>query len=345
MRAHYEPGTRVSEYLLESLLGEGTFGQVWLARHHVWSDDQVAVKLPTEPEYVRYLQREGVVVHNLRHPNIVRVHGLDPFAEPAYLVMELIDGPSLADVIAEHPRGLPLPAVETILRGVLSGVAAAHDADVLHRDLKPANVLLNLGERPLEQLQVADVKLTDFGLVLQETGYGHSIAQSASLAREDQVVGTLPYLPPEIRDGRGEYDRRSDLYALGVMLFEMLTGERPAGAELPGTYRVDASSYDDIFRQLYTRHDRRYATAGDVLADLDRRQAGTPATGRASSRAFVPSCPACRAVVEPEDQFCTQCGHQLRASVRRCEQCNAYPAPEDRFCIFCGAALADAARR
>src|SRR5512135_2030419 len=101
----YQPGVRVSEYVLESCIGAGTFGEVWQAQHHVWKNERVAVKLPTEPEYVRYLQREGIVVHGLQHPNIIRVIGLDPYAETPYLVMELVKGPSLKQAIQEHPTG------------------------------------------------------------------------------------------------------------------------------------------------------------------------------------------------------------------------------------------------
>src|SRR5512140_547017 len=130
----YQPGVRVSEYVLEQLLGAGTFGEVWQARHHVWNDDRVAVKLPTEPEYVRYLQREGVVVHGIRHPNIVRIIGLDPFGEIPYLVMELVKGPALRDVLKEHPQGLPVETTLVVLRGMLRAMAAAHEANVIHRD-------------------------------------------------------------------------------------------------------------------------------------------------------------------------------------------------------------------
>lgn len=343
----YEPGMRVGEYVLEECVGAGTFGEVWQARHHVWEKDHVAVKLPTEPEYVRYLQREGIVVHGLRHPNVIRVVGFDPYAENPYLVMELVDGPALRQAIDEHPQGMPIEIALTALRGILGAMSAAHAANVLHRDLKPGNVLLNLQDRPLSELATADVKIGDFGLGVGNAETLRSIAQSASLAREDVLVGTLAYMAPELRDGQRKPDARSDLYSIGVMLFEMLTGERPAGTELPSTVRADApAALDEVFRRLYARHGRRYDSASAVLEDLDKRLAAARATVPSPPAAVVgvptgamTSCPACRHVVAADDQFCTQCGHQLVARVRRCPTCQGYPGKQDQYCIFCGAAL------
>jgi serine/threonine-protein kinase len=164
MTTKYQSGVRVSEYVLEECLGAGAFGEVWQARHHVWESDRVAVKLPTEPEYVRYLQREGVVVHGLRHPNIIRVLGMDPYADIPYLVMELVKGPSLRQVIQDNPHGLPIESVIVVLRGLLAAMAAAHAGQIIHRDLKPGNVLLGLAGRPLTALALEDVKVGDFGL-------------------------------------------------------------------------------------------------------------------------------------------------------------------------------------
>ncbi len=348
----YEPGTRVGEYVLEECVGAGVFGEVWRARHHVWEKDHVAVKLPTEPEYVRYLQREGIVVHGLRHPNVIRVVGFDPYAENPYLVMELVDGPALRQAIDEHPQGLPVEIALTALRGILGALGAAHEANVLHRDLKPGNVLLNLQGRALSELSSEDVKLGDFGLGVGNADALRSIAQSASLAREDALVGTLAYMAPEIRDGLRQPDARSDLYSIGVILFEMLTGERPAGTELPSTVRAESpAALDEVFRRLYARHDHRYESAQAVLEDLDKRltagkraAAPPPPPPPAAAVVAVPtgalaSCPACRHVVAADDQFCTQCGHQLVGRVRRCPSCNGYPGQRDQYCIFCGAAL------
>ena len=345
-----QPGTRISEYLLEEKIGEGSFSQVWRARHHIWSDERVAIKIPTDAEYVRYLRREGIVVHGLRHPNIVRVLGLDPYAEIPYLVMELIRGPSLRGVIDQHPGGLPIETATTILRGMLEAMRVAHDAGVLHRDLKPGNILLDLDGRPLEALTPQDVKVSDFGLGIHDDATFQSIVQSASLDREQRIVGTLAYMAPELRDGHAEPSPASDLYSVGVILFEMLTGSRPAGAELPSTVRADVpESLDRIFSRLYAARERRFQQAADVLAELSGPspaavplpppQAGASVPPPPPAAAHAGVCPSCGAAADADDQFCTQCGTQLVAQVRRCGKCGAYPGPRDRYCIFCGARL------
>ena len=364
MSTHYQPGSRVSEYVLEECVGAGTFGEVWRARHHVWKTEQVAVKLPTEPEYVRFLQREGVVVHGIRHPNVIRVIGLDPYGETPYLVMELVRGPSLRDMLDKHPKGLDIPVALAILRGLLQGLSAAHGANVVHRDLKPGNVLLNLDERTLDEISPDDVKIGDFGLGVDNANTLRSmVMQSASIEQDAQgsaIAGTLAYMAPELRDGHHEPTSGSDLYSVGVILYEMLTGERPAGAEMPSTLRAEVPTVlDNVVRKLYTRYDRRYESADEILADLDAALAPPPpvphpvapgrgvpdplqskpetAPPRTSRRTHsYAQCPECRRPTEPEDQYCTHCGRQLVEEVLRCSSCGGYPGPNDRFCIFCG---------
>ncbi len=370
MTTHYQPGLRVSEYLLEERVGVGTFGEVWRARHHIWEREHVAIKLPTQPDYVTYLQREGMMVHGLRHENIIRVLGLDPYADTPYLVMELVRGPSLKQVIAEHPRGISISAALLILRGVLNAMVVAHAANVLHRDLKPGNVMLNLEGRPLSQLRVADVKIGDFGLGLGG-GAGRTVLQSASLDRGDRLVGTLAYMAPELRDEDAAPDARSDLFSIGVLLFELLCGERPAGAEVPSTLRAEVPGWlDGIFSRLYARHERRFASASEVLSELQRAESrqstyGPPPVPSNDARSVqhgglppLPAkpreqpaaheheprmCPSCQLPVLDSDQFCTRCGRQLVRLVRNCPKCGAYPEASDRFCIFCGMQLPVAA--
>ena len=345
MKSSYQPGLRVSEYVLEERIGTGTFGEVWQARHHIWDSDRVAIKLPTEPDYVRYLQREGIVVHGLRHPNIVRVMGLDPYADIPYLVMELVKGPSLRQILNEHRKGVPLEVAVTVLRGILGAMVVAHANSVLHRDLKPGNVMLHLDGRPLSEVTQNDIKVSDFGLGVANPDTLREIVQSASIDRENRLVGTMAYMAPELRDGKQQADARTDLFSIGVILFELLTGERPAGAELPSTLRPDVPlAIDEVFRRLYARYDRRYESAEVVLTDLEMRL--HPPAPKAPPPPPLPTlsagrrtCPACGHVVEAGDQFCTQCGHQLAAEIRRCLACGAYPGPDDAFCIFCGRRL------
>jgi serine/threonine protein kinase len=162
-----------------------------------------------------------------------------------------------------------------------------------------------------------------------------------------EIAGTLDYMPPEARQAGADLDGRVDLYACGVILYEMLTGERPAGTELPSDLNPSVPKLlDEVFRRSYSRLDKRYASADEFLAALavkpvlppplpDRSQFLASATAVQARR----DCPQCRQQVEAADQFCMHCGVQLVENVRRCPQCGSYPDPTDRFCIFCGQTL------
>lgn len=341
-------GDRVSEYVLDQPVGAGSFGQVWKARHHIWKDQVVAIKIPTDSQYVRNLQKEGVVVHGLKHANIVRAIGLDPYADPPYFAMEFVDGCSLRDLLRKHPKGLPLSAAREILRGLLAALSCAHDAGLIHRDIKPENILISSGgDRSLDTITADDVKVTDFGLGFADEITANSIMQSGSLLAEDgkTISGTIAYMAPEQRDGL-PVDARSDLYAVGIVLFEMLTGERPSGGDLPRVLRGDLPSWADaIFSRLYTRRERRFASAADVLAALSEASrppvvAGT--TRKPPVSGIAAPCPRCRHPSTAGDSFCIMCGMQLVAAPRQCRACGAYPDPTDQFCIFCGMELAEA---
>ncbi len=335
-------GDRISNYLLEARIGCGSFGEVWRARHHVF-DQIVAIKIPTDSQFVRNLQREGVAVHGLRHPNIVRAIDLDPYAEPPYLVMEYVDGPSLRAVIDELRGEFPIEAAVAIIRGVLHALGAAHESGLIHRDVKPANILLNHPKEAIATITEQDVKVTDFGLGAVGGATTHSMMQSGSLLTDQgrSIAGTWAYMSPEQKEG-GEIDARSDLYSCGIVLFEMLTGERPQGTELPSSLRPGVPPYlDEVFRRCYTRRSRRFGSAGELLAATGERgtrgghiDATVPANG--ASDGIGPRCPACSASVDRDDQFCIRCGHQLVAAVPRCPACRAYVHHSDRFCIFCG---------
>jgi serine/threonine protein kinase len=260
---------RVSEYILEEKLGAGSFGEVWRARHHVWSDRQVAIKIPIDPQYLKNLQREGSVVHGLMHPNIVRAMGFDPYADPPYLVMEYIPGTSLRPLIAQ--KRLSIDDTVLIMRSVLAGLEYAHQQGIVHRDIKPENVLIHERARSEGYGAEGVVKVTDFGLgrATTATAVG-SILYSQSLqgdaARE--ISGTLDYMSPEQRSG-ADADGRADLWACGVMLYEMLVGERPAGTDLPSDINPKVPKYlDEVFRRAYARLDRRFTSAGEFLAAL-----------------------------------------------------------------------------
>src|SRR5215213_9645261 len=135
------PNQRIGEYVLQDRIAAGTFGEVWRAHHHVWHDRSVAVKIPTDPQYLRNLQREGVAIHGLTHPNIVRALGFDPYADPPYLTMEYIPGSSLRPLVQQ--RAIGINDAVAVMRQVLSGLAHAHKQGVVHRDIKPENILVH----------------------------------------------------------------------------------------------------------------------------------------------------------------------------------------------------------
>jgi serine/threonine protein kinase len=334
-----QQGQRLGEYVLEERVGAGSFGEVWRAHHHVWIDQLVAVKIPTDSQYLRNLQREGFAIHGLVHPNIVRAIGFDPYAQVPYLVMEFIPGSSLRPLIQKR---LAIPDAVAIMRQVLAGLKYAHAQNVIHRDIKPENILIH--ERAMRDGFAVDglVKVTDFGLG-KAAGAAGSIAYSASLnapaARE--IAGTLDYMAPEQRSG-AEPDARVDLYACGVVLYEMLTGERPAGTELPSDLNPAVPKYlDEAFRRSYARLDKRFTSAAQFLESIPPMASpasAPPPTPRPGVAAII-ACPQCRRPIDPADQFCMHCGVQVAAAVRRCPRCGAYPDQSDQYCIFCGETL------
>jgi len=197
-------------YVVEAELGRGGYGTVWRVRHQRL-DALRAVKVLHDPgpELSAHLKAEGQVLARLEHPNIVRVHDLVELGDSLALVMELVEGPSLA---AYLQRGPPeLEAVVHIGRGILEGLAAAHRRGVLHRDLKPANIQLASGDgRPIP-------KLVDFGLAVEAAGDGRQAA-----------AGTPAYMAPEQLEGR--CDERSDLFSAATVLYELATGHRAFAA-------------------------------------------------------------------------------------------------------------------
>ena len=336
------PGTRVAEWVLDERVGRGSFGDVWRAHHHVWADQLAAVKLPRDPAYLQALRREGVVAHKLDHPNVVRAIGLDPFAEVPYLVTEYVPGVTLRDLIG---RGKMTPGdATTVLTQVLAALAHAHSRGVVHRDVKPENVLVHeqalAGNLDGEGL----VKLTDFGLGVAEQAAqqspGSIVFTTDASTTGTNVAGSLDYMAPEQRTG-GPVDARADLYACGVMLFEMLTGERPAGTDVPSDLVKNLPDrFDDVFRRSYARLDNRFASADDFARALAGGSGqALPETASKRIASVSGGCSSCGGRVDPGDQFCMRCGQQLVEAIRRCGKCNAFPAPGDAFCMFCGTSL------
>jgi serine/threonine protein kinase len=341
-----EAGLRVSNYLLEKLIGRGSFGEVWLAKHHVFNEP-VAIKIPTDAQYVRHLQREGLAVYALRDPHIVRAIDLDPYADIPYLVMEYVDGPSVRDLLNQSPNGLPIPTTLGIATGILSALRSAHEAGIVHRDIKPANILIS-GNVSNESISPDRVKVTDFGLGHQNTDAAQSILQSGSMTGElgNKLAGTPAYMAPEQREGQA-VDGRCDLYALGAVLHEMLTGKLPQGTDHPSDLRSDVPNWlDRIFERSYTGLSRRFISAVEMQQAIERywqaprvagQTAAPPVRIRRVGARWV--CNACGGSCRQDHQFCIHCGVQLVERVPRCPSCHAYVGRADNYCIMCGTDL------
>jgi serine/threonine-protein kinase len=198
-------------------LGEGSYGLVYLARHPRIKDRLVAVKYIKlgDPKETRTVEREVAILARLQHPNIVDIYDTYRFEHYQLIVMELIRGGNLQDALDKIGGLLDLRAALEMIEDLAFALGYVHDANILHLDLKPANILLD----PVSEGQMARFVLTDFGIA--------QIVNPESL-RSTNVVGTPKYMSPEhFGFGNNKPDQRSDIYSLGVILFQLITGHVP----------------------------------------------------------------------------------------------------------------------
>lgn len=227
-----KPGTRLGQYEIVSLLGAGGMGEVYRGRDPRLNRDVAIKVLPaafaTDVERLGRLRREAQLLAQLSHQNIAQLHGLEEHDGTWFLVMELAAGETLTERIGLHGP-LPLTEAIPIATQLCAGLAAAHDQGIVHRDLKPANI--NVAEDPAGGLHV---KILDFGLaksvaVSDDTGLSTSPTEIAA-TREGVIQGTAPYMSPEQARGKPA-DRRTDIWAFGCVLYEMLTSRRAFDGE------------------------------------------------------------------------------------------------------------------
>lgn len=255
-------GATINGMVVEEMIGAGGMGTVYRARPARQGDPLLAVKflspsLAAEPELVARFEREVALLEKLDHPGIVKVRSHGENQGVPWFAMDLVDGPTLAQRLGKGLLGLD--EARGIFLRLLEALDHAHGRGVVHRDLKPANVLL-----------AADgARLADFGVAHLDL---ETVSRKTQLTRTSAILGTFPYMSPEQRAGRA-VDARSDLYSVGVMLYESLAGERPEGAfPLLHRRRKDLSAKVDeaILRLLQPDPAQRLTSASAARVALAR---------------------------------------------------------------------------
>lgn len=289
------PGTRLGSYEVVSGIGAGGMGEVYRA-HDTVLDRDIALKLVHpdfchHPDSLARLRREARALAALNHPNVATLHELAEFGGSCGLVMELIGGDTLAELLQRSK--LPIAEVLRVAGQVAGALEAAHERGIIHRDLKPANIKITAE---------GIVKVLDFGLAKTD---GEKAAVASTLATsEGAVIGTAPYMSPEQARG-APVDRRTDIWAFGCVMFEMLTGRLAFG----GSTRSDIvaaildrepdwatlpSETPTAVRRLLRRclekdHRRRIRDIGDIKLELEDIASAATSSDASESRAAVPT--------------------------------------------------------
>ena len=283
-------GTRVGPYEIVALVGSGGMGEVYRARDAKLGRDVALKVLPEafarDAERMARFQREAKVLASLNHPNIATIHGLEDSGATHALVMELVEGPTLADRIRTGP--IPIDEALRIAKQICEALEYAHERGIVHRDLKPANVKVTNDDA---------VKVLDFGLAkaLEADASSIDIANSPTVSRmatqAGVLLGTAAYMSPEQAKGKA-VDRRADIWAFGCVLYEILTGqmafrgesvtdtlaavikEEPDWSQLPAATPVRVRVL--LQRCLQKDPKQRLRDIGDARISLDEVLAGAP---------------------------------------------------------------------
>jgi tetratricopeptide (TPR) repeat protein/class 3 adenylate cyclase len=344
------PGARLGPYEVVALVGEGGMGRVYRARDPRLARD-VALKVLHAPRDGSLgnerFGREARAASALNHPNIVTIYDIGDAGGVAFIAMEYLDGGSVRERLAE---GRPTLDEALDLAGqIANGLAAAHARGVVHRDVKPGNIMLTAE---------GSAKIVDFGLAKLEvrtaspgSGGGRALEP---LTAAGAVFGTAAYMSPEQATGRPA-DYRSDLFSFGVMLYELVTGQRPferaSAAETVAAILKEqpppASALNPLVppplewaidRCLAKDAANRYESTRDLARDLKAvreyraRLRPVPVVDAASDL----RCLACGAPGAVDRRFCDQCGSEFQ---RRCPGCGNDVAPQAAFCSACGQRL------
>jgi predicted Ser/Thr protein kinase len=281
------PGTRVPPSVAElapqfpqleilELLGMGGMGMVYKARQPR-VDRLVALKiLPVDSargaSFAERFQREAKALAKLNHPGIVTFYDFGQTSQYYYFIMEYVDGMNLRQLLKAKSLE-PRQALELVTQ-ICTALQYAHDKGVVHRDIKPENILIN---------KKGQVKIADFGLAKLL-----GAAPDTSLTQSQAVMGTLNYMAPEQRENSKDVDHRADIYSLGVVFYEMLTGQVPMGRFEPPSKKVqiDVRLDEVVLKALEREPERRYQHASEVKTDVEsfaEGRAGAQAEGQPQS--------------------------------------------------------------
>jgi len=218
--------SRIGKYEIVAELSRGGMGIIYKGYQREL-DRHVAIKVITpqlleHTEFTERFFREAKALAKLNHPNIVQVYDADRDGNTVFMVMELVEGLSVRQLLKSHPGGMGVHA-DRLISQICDGLDYAHSQGVVHRDIKPENILVARAD--------GQVKIADFGLAVLFT----TNPDTPRLTSADVILGTYDYMAPEQRQGSANVDHRADLYSLGVVMYEMLTGRLPLG-------RIDAPS-------------------------------------------------------------------------------------------------------
>jgi serine/threonine protein kinase/Tfp pilus assembly protein PilF len=264
-------GKTISHYKILKKLGEGGMGEVYLAKD-LDLERKVAIKflpphLTKNRENVKRFKREAKAAASLNHPNIVTIHEIGAENDQTYIVMENVDGESLRTKIENGVRDLN--EVLEIAKQICKGLSEAHKADIVHRDIKPENIVID---------SRGHVKILDFGIA--------KLKGSSKLTKETSTLGTIQYMSPEQALGE-ELDCRSDIWSMGVVLYEILTGDTPFEGEYdqaviysilndePEELRINRSNIpieleQIVIKSLVKEKENRYQDIAEILTDLKK---------------------------------------------------------------------------
>ncbi len=279
-------------YRIQRKLGAGGMADVYLAEDQELGR-RVAIKIlngrhANDAQFIERFRREAKNAAALNHPNIVSIYDRGNAEDTYYIAMEFLDGRTLKELIVSRGAA-PINVAIEYARQILSALRFAHRHGIVHRDIKPHNVLVDAEGR---------VKVTDFGIAR---------AGTSQMTETGSIVGTAQYLSPEQARG-GEVDPRSDLYSLGVVLYELLTGKTPFDGETPveiamkhlstapkppSKLRPEIPPELDkvVLRALAKNPDERYQSADEMEADLERVARGAPVSAATAATQILPAAP------------------------------------------------------